>query len=166
MWGCTAWGWPANMERIVQAQVGLVWLSDWQPMQAIGHGATHLAVPPRKRQYSPPAPALGHVLRPPRVFLLSFCLQAMGDARSAEYMKGRRIMEVNPGHPIIQALKAKVELESRWAWVAGRWRTAVGRKMVGWVGCNHKPYAPQSSRWPAGPWGRIARCRRRSTPRF
>jgi heat shock protein beta len=42
----------------------------------------------------------------------------MGDARSAEYMKGRRIMEVNPGHPIIQALKGKVELESRWVAVA------------------------------------------------
>ncbi|KAI7836999.1 hypothetical protein COHA_009181 [Chlorella ohadii] len=39
--------------------------------------------------------------------------QAMGDARAAEYMRGRRIMEVNPQHPIIQSLKAKVELESR-----------------------------------------------------
>lgn len=40
-------------------------------------------------------------------------MQAMGDARAAEYMRGRRIMEVNPQHPIIQSLKAKVELESR-----------------------------------------------------
>ena len=41
--------------------------------------------------------------------------QAMGnDARAAEFMKGRRVMEVNPGHPIILGLKAKVDLESRW----------------------------------------------------
>lgn len=40
-------------------------------------------------------------------------LQAMGDARAAEYMRGRRIMEVNPQHPIIQSLKSKVEVESR-----------------------------------------------------
>ncbi|KAL4853500.1 Heat shock protein 90-5 [Chlorella vulgaris] len=39
--------------------------------------------------------------------------QTMGDARSAEYMRGRRIMELNPQHPIIQSLKGKVELESR-----------------------------------------------------
>ncbi|PRW20326.1 heat shock 90C isoform B [Chlorella sorokiniana] len=39
--------------------------------------------------------------------------QAMGDARAAEYMRGRRNMEINPPHPIIQALKGKVELESR-----------------------------------------------------
>ncbi|EFN51632.1 hypothetical protein CHLNCDRAFT_140066 [Chlorella variabilis] len=39
--------------------------------------------------------------------------QAMGDARSAEYMRGRRIMELNPQHPIIRTLKSKVELESR-----------------------------------------------------
>lgn len=41
--------------------------------------------------------------------------QAMGDARAAEYMRGRRNMEINPQHPIIQALKGKVELESRCA---------------------------------------------------
>lgn len=39
----------------------------------------------------------------------------MGDTRAAEYMRGRRVMEVNPQHPIIQALKGKVELESRCA---------------------------------------------------
>ncbi|KAL4421773.1 hypothetical protein ABPG77_009756 [Micractinium sp. CCAP 211/92] len=39
--------------------------------------------------------------------------QALGDARAAEYMRGRRVMEVNPDHPIVQALKGKVELESR-----------------------------------------------------
>lgn len=49
--------------------------------------------------------------RPPRPPLLP---QALGDARAAEYMRGRRIMEVNPDHPIIQGLKGKVELESRW----------------------------------------------------
>lgn len=39
--------------------------------------------------------------------------QAMGDARASEYMRGRRIMEINAEHPIIQNLKAKVDLESR-----------------------------------------------------
>ncbi|PSC74731.1 heat shock 90C [Micractinium conductrix] len=39
--------------------------------------------------------------------------QAMGDARAAEYMKGRRNLEVNPAHPIIQSLKGKVALDSR-----------------------------------------------------
>lgn len=34
-------------------------------------------------------------------------LQALGDARAAEYMRGRRIMEINPDHPIIQALKVR-----------------------------------------------------------
>ena len=46
------------------------------------------------------------------------------DARAAEFMKGRRVMEVNPGHPIIQGLKAKVDLESRW--VLGVGEGAVG----------------------------------------
>eukprot|EP00887_Chlorella_sp_A99_P008257 scaffold12.g8257.t1 len=39
--------------------------------------------------------------------------QALGDARAAEYMRGRRILEINPTHPVIQELKRKVELESR-----------------------------------------------------
>jgi heat shock protein 90kDa beta len=38
--------------------------------------------------------------------------QAMGDARTAEYMRGRRIMEVNPDHPVVAVLKAKVDLDS------------------------------------------------------
>lgn len=32
----------------------------------------------------------------------------MGDSRAAEYMKGRRILEVNPDHPIVAALAARV----------------------------------------------------------
>ncbi|KAL6772183.1 HSP90C [Auxenochlorella protothecoides x Auxenochlorella symbiontica] len=39
--------------------------------------------------------------------------QAMGDAQQAEYMRGRRILEINPNHPIIQSLKEKVSLDSR-----------------------------------------------------
>lgn len=39
--------------------------------------------------------------------------QALGDSRAAEYMRGRRIMEINPQHPIIQGLKSKMDLESR-----------------------------------------------------
>lgn len=32
----------------------------------------------------------------------------MGDPMQAEYMRGRRILEINPSHPIIESLKAKV----------------------------------------------------------
>lgn len=39
--------------------------------------------------------------------------QAMGDNKAAEYMKGKRIMEINPSHPIITTLQEAVELESR-----------------------------------------------------
>ena len=39
--------------------------------------------------------------------------QALGDARMAEMMKGRRIMEINGEHPIIKNMAAKVEMESR-----------------------------------------------------
>lgn len=39
--------------------------------------------------------------------------QAMGDARAAEYMRGRRSMEINPDHPVIKSLAAKVSLDSR-----------------------------------------------------
>jgi heat shock protein beta len=39
--------------------------------------------------------------------------QALGDARAAEYMKGRRSMEINPDHPIIRALAEKVAMDSR-----------------------------------------------------
>lgn len=31
-------------------------------------------------------------------------LQALADARAAEYMKGRKVLEINPSHPIIQSL--------------------------------------------------------------
>lgn len=31
-------------------------------------------------------------------------LQALADTRAAEYMKGRKVMEINPDHAIIQAL--------------------------------------------------------------
>ncbi len=39
--------------------------------------------------------------------------QALGDARGAEMMRGRRIMEINPDHPIVRAMAEKVVLESR-----------------------------------------------------
>ena len=35
--------------------------------------------------------------------------QTMGDARAMEYMKGRKIMEINPANPIIRSLKAQVD---------------------------------------------------------
>ena len=38
--------------------------------------------------------------------------QALGDTSSLEFMRGRRILEVNPEHPIIKDLKVRLlELE-------------------------------------------------------
>lgn len=39
--------------------------------------------------------------------------QALGDQQQAEYMRGRRILEINPDSPIIQSLKDKVRGECR-----------------------------------------------------
>ena len=33
----------------------------------------------------------------------------MGDTRAMEYMRGRRTLEVNPDHPVIQSLKARFD---------------------------------------------------------
>jgi heat shock protein beta len=38
--------------------------------------------------------------------------QALGDSQAAEYMKGRRSLEINPTHPIIKTLADKVALDS------------------------------------------------------
>ncbi len=38
--------------------------------------------------------------------------QTMGDARAMDYMKGKKIMEINPGNPIIRSLKAQVDARS------------------------------------------------------
>ena len=35
--------------------------------------------------------------------------QAMGDTRSMEYMKGRKILEISPTSPVILDMKSKVE---------------------------------------------------------
>ena len=36
-------------------------------------------------------------------------LQAMGDNRAMEYMRGKRTLEVNPDHPVIASLKARFD---------------------------------------------------------
>ncbi len=36
-------------------------------------------------------------------------LQAMGDNRAMEYMRGRRTLEVNPDHPVISSLKGRFD---------------------------------------------------------
>lgn len=38
--------------------------------------------------------------------------QAMGDPRAAEYMKGRRVLEINPNHSIVKSLADLVALDS------------------------------------------------------
>lgn len=40
------------------------------------------------------------------------CLQTLGDSRAAEYMKGRKTLEINPDHPIIQALKDRLDSDA------------------------------------------------------
>jgi Hsp90 protein len=37
----------------------------------------------------------------------------MGDNRAMEYMRGRRIMEINPDSPVIRVLKAKLDSAAR-----------------------------------------------------
>lgn len=39
-------------------------------------------------------------------------MQTLGDSRAAEYMKGRKTLEINPEHPIVQALKQKVDSDA------------------------------------------------------
>ena len=38
-------------------------------------------------------------------------LQALGDAERQSYMKGKRILEINPRHPLIQQVKDKFEAD-------------------------------------------------------
>jgi len=44
--------------------------------------------------------------------------QTMGDARAMDYMKGKKIMEINPGNPIIRELKAQVDARTAGAQAA------------------------------------------------
>ena len=39
--------------------------------------------------------------------------QAMGNTQQLEYMRGRRILEINPDHPLVKVMAEKVGLESR-----------------------------------------------------
>ncbi len=39
-------------------------------------------------------------------------MQTLGDSRAAEYMKGKKTLEINPEHPIVQALKQKVDSDA------------------------------------------------------
>ncbi len=39
-------------------------------------------------------------------------MQTLGDSRAAEYMKGRKTLEINPDHPIIRALSDKVNSDA------------------------------------------------------
>lgn len=36
-------------------------------------------------------------------------MQMLSDNRSAEYMRGRRSLEINPDHPIIQSLSSNLQ---------------------------------------------------------
>ena len=47
------------------------------------------------------------------VYMLKSLLawQALGDAERQSYMKGKRILEVNPRHPLIQQVKDKFEAD-------------------------------------------------------
>ena len=39
-------------------------------------------------------------------------LQALADPRAAEYMKGRKVMEINPDHPIVKSLNENFESDA------------------------------------------------------
>ena len=43
------------------------------------------------------------------------CLQAMGDARSLEYMRGKKILEINPDHGVVQSLQSRFESDEQGA---------------------------------------------------
>jgi heat shock protein beta len=55
--------------------------------------------------------------------------QAMGDSRAMEYMKGRKILEVNPEHEIVRGIKV------RWAKLFGFMSTSVS---VGFNVCSRR----------------------------
>jgi hypothetical protein len=46
------------------------------------------------------------------IFFVPFCrlmkAQALGDTSSLEFMRGRRILEINPDHPIVRDLNVKL----------------------------------------------------------
>ena len=127
-------GWSANMERIMRSQVGTTIAgglcsaqrppctrSPKDPRLCCLHSPGRVArrVPAAAGAGGGGGPACLPACLPARFashlhVCLCLLLQAMGDARAAEYMKGRRNLEVNPAHPIIQSLKGKVALDSRY----------------------------------------------------
>jgi heat shock protein beta len=56
-----------------------------------------------------------------RAHVRACATQTLGDSRAAEYMKGRKTLEINPDHPIVAALKDKVETDAAGAqvWCTG-----------------------------------------------
>ena len=62
-------------------------------------------------------------------------VQTLGDSRAAEYMKGKKTLEINPEHAIVQALKQKVDSD------------AGGAKVRKYVSHDHSPSLGISA-WP------------------
>jgi len=42
--------------------------------------------------------------------------QTLGDTSHMDFMRGQRILEINPNHPIVQDLKVGVLMNSLWTW--------------------------------------------------
>ena len=81
--------------------------------------------------------------------------QTLGDARSAEYMRGRRSLELNAGHPVIAALRARVGERG-----GGRRGVGAGR---GWPRAPRAP-APAARPLPRPTTPFQTRTRRRPAP--
>lgn len=76
-------GWSANMERIMRSQVRAA----AEQLVCVPHGLSVPRTAARRPWH--------RCARPRRCAPYPLLCQAMGDARAAEYMRGRRIMEVN-----------------------------------------------------------------------
>ena len=76
-------------------------------------------------------------------------MQTLGDSRAAEYMKGKKTLEINPEHPIVQALKQKVDSDASGAKVRDSgvhiqymWRKQTLRGPGSCAGSLHAAWAP------------------------
>jgi HSP90 family molecular chaperone len=109
-------GWSANMERIMKAQVCVVpacctllstAVSAIQPAASAGFITDN-----RCGSFAPQRIRILDSLACSRVRADYSVLQAMGDSEKSAFMRGQKTLEINPHHPLIQELKTLVRLGS------------------------------------------------------